>query len=232
MRLIASGVIAVIACVSASVPVSYAQERTATLSVVARQEAGHQIFEIMGVGFPAESKVFVRATNRRTRAGVTMYVVSDAAGAFRGAFVGKDADGHYTRVAPGTWVVRAKALDISAKTTFQVGRGGGIRDGRYGSREALLVIEGSRGEFLFPCSRGYTLEAIVPDENGDFQVPAVLIEERGPREEQRSAIMFGNVDGDVITFTIQAEADGRLPAAVYGPASVTFGREAIFERCV
>lgn len=232
MRRIAVGLIGILACLSASVPISYAQERAASLTVVAHQEDGHQFFEITGTGFPVESKVFVRAMNRRTRSGVTMYVASDAAGAIRGAFVGKDADGHYTRVAPGTWAVRAKTPEISAKTTFTVGRGGGLRDGRYGSREALLTVEGAKTEFLFPCSRGYTLEPIAPDEFGDFEVPAVLIEERGPRQEERPAVMSGNVDGDVVTFTVTAEADGRLPAAVYGPASVTYGRDPLFERCV
>jgi hypothetical protein len=224
--------VGVLACVSAVVPVSYAQERAASLSIVTHQEDGHQFFEITGVGFPVESKIPVRAINRRTREGVSMYAISDATGAFRGAFVGKDADGHYSRVAPGTWVVRAKLGEVAAKTTFKVAGGSGLKDGRYGSREALLTIEGSHAEFLFPCSRGFSLEAIVPDENGDFEVSATLIEERGPRLEQRAARMFGNVDGDVVTFTVTAEAAGRLPAAVYGPASVTYGREPIFERCV
>jgi hypothetical protein len=230
MKSIAAGLIGFLALAYATAPVSYAQSGAAEIAVVPRVEDGNQIFEIVGRGFPSDTTVYVRAANRRTQEGVTLRAHSTPTGDFRGVFLGRDADGRYYVVAPGIWGVRAKAGAVTAKASFRSDNR--LREGRYGSEQALLVIRTTDAEFEFPCASGRTVEPLLVDQDGNFDVAAELTENRGPVQyPDRPARMTGNVQGNTVTFSVTAAADDRFPEAAYGPAEVRFNREPTFERC-
>lgn len=213
-----------------AVPISYAQS-SAKLTITPRIEKGYQIFEISGTGFPASAPVRIGAVNRRTDGGVTMTTTTTETGDFSGVYVGKDADGSYYVVAPGTWRVRAKSGDTIAKTTFEAPRR--PREGQYAGPEAALRVMANEAEITLPCDEGRTLGPIIVDAAGAFSVAALLHEVRGPVQgEDRPARVDGTVKGNVITFTVFVlSGDGNVVDTL-GPFEVFYGREPRFERCV
>lgn len=230
MRYVAQGLIGLLVLLGGAVPVSYADEGAA-ISVVSHMEEGNEFFEIAGTGFPANEKIQIHAINRRTREGVTLNAVSSASGGFSAVFVGKDADGRFFVVAPGTWAVRARSGQISAKTIFEARRR--VPEGLYGSDEAALRVSAAEAEIMLPCALGRTIEPLFVDANGDFSIQARIAEQRGPMQgPMRAARIDGHHERDSITFTVTIFASGTMTEDVNGPFTIYRNREPSFERCV
>jgi len=216
--------------VSGLVPISYAQA-AASISVTPHIEKGNEFFEIVGVGFPANTRVRISAVNKRTDEGVTLVATSDDAGAFSNVFIGKNADGQFFVVTAGTWRVKAKAGDVVARATFESRRR--PADGTYAGDEAALRVQPTGTDIILACHEGRTIEPLFLDENGNFSAQATLVELRGPSQgAQRPARIDGSVQGNRITFTVTVLANDGTDAETFGPFEVLRGREPDFPRCV
>jgi hypothetical protein len=229
MKYVSLGLLCLFAFLGGVVPVSYAQG-DAAISIVPHMEDGNEFFEVVGTGFPAGEKVRVGAVNRRTDQGVTLTAVASATGGFGGVFVGKDADGRYYVVAPGTWRVRAKSGEVVAKTTFESRQR--VPEGMWGSDKAALRLTASTAEIILPCALGRSLVPLFVDADGHFSARAVLADQRGPVQgPDRVAQLDGTLQGNTITFTVTVLATDTTEEQVYGPFTVVFNRQPTFERC-
>jgi len=230
MKYVACGVIAVLAVLGGIVPVSYAQDGTASVAVVPQIEDGHQIFAITGTGFPAGDKIQIRAINRRTQEGLMLNAFASTTGTFDGVAVGKTADGEYFVVSAGTWNVRAKSGTVVAKTTFESRRR--VPEGMYASDQAALRVTATGGDITFPCADGRVIEPLFVDAQGNFSARAVLAENRGPVQgQERAARIDGTLSGRTITFTVTILASDGTDDNTYGPVTVYYNRQPTFERC-
>jgi len=198
----------------AASPVATAQRRDCSLEVTPKVEAGHTTYEISGELFSAGEQVRIEAVNRRTDQGYVFFLTPTTA-SFSGIFVGKDADGFFYRVAPGSWRVEAKGGGCKAKADFAVT---GLPNGVWGgeqvqepndSRPARLETFNEGAKLEGVCNSGSIDAPLLPDENGKFEAMGVLLVQAGPTFTFR-ARYTGQTDGNTMMITVTVDDNSAI----------------------
>ena len=214
----------VLLVVSAASPAAIAQRRDCSLVVTPKVEAGHTTYEISGERFSAGEQIRIEAVNRRTDQGYVFFFTPTTT-SFSGIFVGKDADGFFYRVAPGSWKVEAKGGGCKTRTDFMVS---GVPTGVWGGEQVRLDTSDQGATLLARCASGSISEPIVPDVNGKFEVRGPLITDGpGPSRRFGSAVYTGQTDGNTMTLTVTVEEISSIRLTY----TLTFGQEVQVGHC-
>jgi len=203
-----------------------AQDSDCALAVMPRVQDGHAYFQIMATGFAPDADIQFSWWRRPGTQDQAQQQNTDSSGAppetecatfglspasegrsLRSA-IGKDSDGNYCRVSPGTWEVRAQAGSCSTQTKFivPVRATSGVPIGTWGGESIGVHVTDTISTIDLFCAVASTTEPLIVNSNGQFDVQGIYRPVKtGPSSETFPAHFTGSVDKDKMTLTMTAE---------------------------